>query len=94
MTEQAKLSSLLHRAISCAHGLTNYVESRPGLTAIERELAAIEAEFKALRAIEASERPALEKDDPEWAEHLRALRVREKSVQSERVRPLATLGKK
>jgi hypothetical protein len=39
--------SLYRRAFNCAAGLTNYVEDRPGLRSIEKDMAMIESEARA-----------------------------------------------
>ena len=45
--ERDALRSLYQRAFSCAARLTNYVEDRPGLRQIERDMAKIEADYRA-----------------------------------------------
>lgn len=47
--QAARWEALYRRAINEANGLTNYVEDRPELRRAERNLAAIEAEARALK---------------------------------------------
>jgi len=46
--ERDAMRSLCQRTFSCAAGLTNYVGDRPGLRMIERDMAKIEADYRAL----------------------------------------------
>ena len=46
--ERDAMRSLCQRTFSCAAGLTHYVGDRPGLRMIERDMAKIEADYRAL----------------------------------------------
>ena len=67
LRKRAETWELLYmRAINAANGLTNYVEDRPELSKIERELVAVEAAAARYESPSAVYRPSLSVDGNQW----------------------------